>query len=89
MQLDFQGRDVFASVCRKASFPLVISRVNQFQAFAYLFQPDSRTAFVGAGFGVIAVPYGAMYLVFRFAYGNADETGFGGGYAMLECVFYQ
>lgn len=67
-----------------------MSRINQFQPFAHLFQPHSASAFILSGLRIVAVKNLTPHHTVRMSGDrDADKTAGCGADAMLEGIFYQ
>lgn len=67
-----------------------MSRINQFQPFAYLFQPHPASAFILSGLRVVAVKNLTSHRTIRMPGDrDPDKTVYRGADTMLERIFYQ
>lgn len=71
------------------ALPIDNVRVREFEALPYLFEPDTRSAFIRVGFGMITIAYLTPDLLFVFRDEDVDETQFGGGDAVFKGILYQ
>lgn len=67
-----------------------MSRINQFQPLAYLFQPHSTSTFILPGLRMIAVKDLTSHRTIRMPKDrDTDKTVYRGADTMLEGIFYQ